>query len=110
MSDKCPKTIDINGGIYQKVETTPETAPYEIGKCYLIRTVTNFSVGRLTFVGPQELVLEDGSWVADTGRFGECLKAGTLSETEKYQSDAIIGRGSLVDVQEWKHDLPNVSK
>ena len=107
---ECPNTITIEGRTYQKVVPTPETAPWETGKCYLVRTVTHYILGRLVFVGPQELQMEDACWVADTGRFGECLKNGTLSEVEMLTVSPIIGRGSVVDAHEWKHDLPTVSK
>lgn len=88
--------------------------PYKIGKNYLIVTVTRIYVGRLVEVYKNELVLEDASWVADTGRFSAALKNGietqTSSEIELFNTPVIIGRGSLVDACEYMHDLPTKTK
>jgi len=78
--------------------------PYQIGKLYLIRTVTNYAIGRLTWVGPQELVLEDAAWVASTGRFEAALRTGELEEVEPWpDGEVVIGRGSIVDACLWPH-------
>ena len=84
--------------------------PFTIGQSYLVRCVTHYYVGRLIAVGPMELTLENASWVADTGRFGECLKKGTLSEVENMPGSVIVGRGAIIDAVHWTHDLPTVSK
>lgn len=77
----------------------PDTShPWEIGKCYLIRTVTMTETGRLVAVTPQELVLEDACWIADTGRFADALKTGKYNEQEPFPDGrVIIGRGSVID-------------
>ena len=73
-------------------------AAWEIGKIYLIRTVTMNDTGRLVAVTPQELVLEDAAWVADTGRFADAVKKAEFSEVEPFPAGrVIIGRGSIVD-------------
>ena len=87
-----------------------ESHPYELGQAYLIRTVTHYYLGRLITVDTHELVLEDASWVADTGRFGECLASGTLKELEKIPGNLIVGRGAIVDAIQWTHDLPSETK
>ncbi len=84
--------------------------PWMIGEKYLIRTVTMTQVGRLTHVYSGELVLDEASWVADTGRFHDALAKGTLSEVEPIIGPAIIGRGAIVDACLWKHELPKVQK
>ena len=83
---------------------------FEIGKSYLIRTVTMFHVGRLTAVTDTDLVLSDASWVADTGRFSDAIRTGNLNEIEPFESRVIIGRGGIVDACEWKHSLPRNQK
>ena len=80
--------------------------PWVIGRAYLIRTVTYFALGRLTHVGDKELVLEEASWVADTGRFGDALKTGRLLEVEPFPAELIVGRAAIVDATEWTHTLP----
>lgn len=80
--------------------------PYPIGKNVLVRTVTMIQVGRLVEVGPQELVLEDASWVADTERWSEMLNTGSVRENEPYpEGRVIVGRGAIIDSCEWCHAL-----
>lgn len=74
---------------------------YEIGKIYLIRTVTMIDVGRLVQVTDQELVLEDAAWIADTGRFNDMLKGSEPNEIEPFPDGrVIIGRGAIIDCTE----------
>ena len=95
-----------------KEKNTPEIQPFEIGKAYLIRTVTMIDIGIVKSVGDKELVLSDASWIADTGRFYDTLKNGIegLNEVEPFTDDVIIGRGALIDAVEWKHPLPTEQK
>ena len=83
---------------------------WEIGKNYLIRTVTMIQLGKLKAVTDKELLLSDACWVADTGRFNEALEKGTLKEVEMFQRDVIVGRGGIIDATEWLSDLPKTSK
>lgn len=81
----------------------------------MIRTVTHIDVGRLKFVTDNEIVLEDVSWIADTGRFMDALKDGlesqSNSEIEPFpKGEVIIGRGSIIDACEYKHKLPDKQK
>lgn len=74
--------------------------PFQIGKTYVIRTVTMIQLGKLKEVYAQELVLSDASWIADTGRFHQFLKDPTTrSESEPFTADCIVGRGAIVDAQ-----------
>jgi len=73
-------------------------SPWEIGKNYLIRTVTMIDTGELVSVGEQELVLEKASWIADTGRFSGALQSCNFSEVEPFpEGRLIVGRGSVID-------------
>jgi hypothetical protein len=89
---------------------------FQIGKNYLIRTVSHIDVGKLLMVGDKELVLTNASWIADTGRFSNCLRDGfeeqTNSEIEPFPTNAkvIIGRGSIIDMVEYTHKLPKHQK
>ena len=78
-------------------------SPWEIGKTYLIRTVTMTDTGVLIAVTPQELVLKDAAWIADTGRFADALKSAQFNEVEPFpDGKVIIGRGSIIDAVEIK--------
>jgi len=88
-----------------------EAYPYEIGQNYFIRTVTHYFTGTLLWVGRQELLLENVSWIADTGRFSNALKDGKLNEVEPYpEGHVVIGRGSIVDASPWKSGIVMVQK
>ncbi len=79
-----------------------DTSAWEIGKIYLIRTVTMIDVGRVVAVTPQEVVLEDAAWIADTGRFHNMI-TGTADpkEIEPFpEGRAIVGRGAIIDAVE----------
>ncbi len=77
---------------------TLNKSPYEIGKIYLIRTVTMIDLGRVVEVTDQEIILEDAAWIADTGRFSDALKSENFSEVEPFPSGkVIIGRASVID-------------
>ena len=83
-------------------QTVPQVVdvvgPWEIGKNYLIRTVTMIDTGKLVAVGPQELTLESAAWVADTGRFCGALQSCDFNEVEPFpEGKLILGRGSVID-------------
>ena len=85
--------------------------PYEIGKNYFIKTVTHYFTGTLLYVGTHELLLENVSWIADTGRFSNALKEGRFDEVEPYpEGHVIIGRGSIVDASIWNFGVIMVQK
>ena len=71
---------------------------WDIGSCYLIRTVTMIQTGRLVRVTPQELVLHEAAWIADTGRFADALRSLDFLEVEPFpDGPVIVGRGAIVD-------------
>jgi len=85
-------------------------AHWKIGANYLIRTATMIDAGKLVAVTEHELVLEDASWIADTGRFGKALETGTFNEVEMFPAgQVIIGRGSLIDAVQIA-ELPTKTK
>lgn len=75
-----------------------DNSAWELGKIYLIRTVTMIDTGRLVAVTPQELVLEDAAWIADTGRFKDAVEKAEFGEVEPFPAGrVIVGRGSIID-------------
>jgi hypothetical protein len=82
-----------------------------IGKPVFVRTVTMHYTGRLKAVYSQELVITDAAWVADSGRFSDALKTGSLNEVEPYpDGSVVVGRGGVTDVSAWHYGLPRVQK
>lgn len=101
-----PETIKIDEIEYvrkDKLQTIKpvyegEFQPFEIGAVYLIRTVTMIDVGRVVAVSKQYVILEDATWVADTGRFSDALKSCNFSETEPFpDGQVILSTGSIID-------------
>lgn len=76
----------------------------------MIRTVTNYLLGKLEKVTKTDLLLSAASWVADTGRFHVALRDGVLNEVEPYPNEVIVSRGAIVDAAVWNHELPRVAK
>lgn len=84
--------------------------PFEIGKSYFIRTATYHCTGRVKKVVGHFLVLEDASWIADSGRFNEAINEGKLSEVEPVHVEMGVNIEGVIDYFEWKHDLPRYVK
>ena len=83
--------------------------PFEVGKSYLIRTVTHYDLGRVVRVTGGFVVLGEASWVPDTGRFANALATGELSELEpawNKSRECIVSIGAIVDAWEGDHALP----
>jgi hypothetical protein len=74
----------------------------EVGKVLLVRTVTNYFVGRLVKVHDDALELVDVSWIPEMGRFHRCWKDG-MKEVEPFPDGqtVYIASGALVDVTEY---------
>ncbi len=83
---------------------------FKVGEKYLIRTVTFFYTGLLTNITDTDLLLSDAAWIADTGRFHDCLKSGEMNEVEPFTSDVIVPRSAIIDATIWNHHLPREQK
>lgn len=84
--------------LFQGQMTANTSHPFEIGKAYLIRTVTMIDTGIVKAVYPAEIVLTDAAWIADTGRFSDAVKKAEFNEVEPFpEGEIIIGRGSIID-------------
>jgi hypothetical protein len=76
------------------------------GKAVMIRTVTMAHVGRVVSIDAEFILLEDGGWIAETGRFSQMLNEGQISEFERAPGQFLVAKGGLIDVWPWDHDLP----
>lgn len=98
--------------VNQSIESVlyPRT-PFEIKKNYLIRTVTMIDIGRVKAIIGSFLVLENASWIGNTGRFHECLKKTDIfEEIEPFHQDAILNLNSIIDATPWPYELPVAAK
>jgi hypothetical protein len=95
-----------------------KSPPFTEGQSYFIRTVTYHCVGRVVAVfGARKsgngmgafVQLTDASWVADSGRFAQAIKDGTLNEVEPVGA-MYVAIASVVDVFPWVHVLPTQQK
>lgn len=84
--------------------------PVKIGYNYLFRTVTHIEVGRVKSVDGVFVTLEDASWIADTGRYHDCLSKGVFNEVEPYPLTTTINSASLINFAPWPHSLPREQK
>ena len=82
---------------------------FKVGKSYLFRTVTYHLVGKVESIKGKFLVLKDASWVADSGRFMNAIKEGTLKEVEPVGT-AYLNTDTVVDAFPWNHALPKEQK
>jgi len=83
---------------------------FKVDESYFIRTITMHHVGRVTEITDKAVIMEDASWVADSGRFGEALSVGMLNEVEPFPDPVIIPLHAIVDATIWRHKLPREAK
>jgi hypothetical protein len=83
--------------------------PFQLGQSYFFRTVTFHIIGRVAAIRKNFLVLNDASWVADSGRFMNSIKDGELNEVEPL-GDWIVNTDSITDCGPWRHPLPKEQK
>ena len=94
-------------------EDTTDATPFQTGKAYLIRTVTNYWTGRVVAINlcsPGWLVLEDAAWICETGRYAQATSAEALQEVEPRDGQVIVGLSAIVDAAEWLSPLPREVK
>jgi hypothetical protein len=85
-------------------------SPIRVGNKVFIRSVTHFYTGQIVLLSKDEIVLRDVAWIAWTKRWADALLLGLTKEdeVEPYPDAALVtvGRGAVVDVSDWLHDLP----
>ena len=84
--------------------------PFEVGKQYLIRTVTHIQTGACVKIQGAFVWLDNAAWIADTGRFNDCLKHGKFNEVEPYPNGVCVNTGSIIDFVLFEGDLPTEQK
>ena len=108
------KTVEISEELFEEIKDKigvneiSSLADF-VGSKLFMRTITYHMVGKVTKVVGSLLELSDASWVADSGRFMQAIKNGTLNEVEPV-GRCWVNFNTVVDCFPWKHDLPSVQK
>jgi hypothetical protein len=89
--------------------SSPDALAGLVGQKWFFRTVTYHLVGRVVKYFDNFFLLEDASWVADSGRFTQAIKAGKLNEVEPVGM-TLVNLDSVVDAFPWTHALPTSPK
>ena len=88
-----------------------EAYPYVIGEKYYVEQVTKYFTGRLVGITPNELILDQCAWIADTGRYAGAMASGNFNEVEPFPDGiVIVSRGANVIVRPWGLVLPRGQK
>lgn len=107
------KQVEVSDEQYEALlsEVRKELSSYEdlVGQKWFFRTVTYHMVGEVKKIVGRFAYLKDASWVADSGRFTQAIKEGTLSEVEPV-GYAFINLDTVVDFFPWEHELPKEQK
>lgn len=101
---------EINSLVNSGATAPAKPCPVKIGNAYLFRTVTHIELGRVVEIIGDFVKLEEASWIADTGRYHNALRDGTLSEVEPYPDYTIVALNSMVNIAPWNHELPKEQK
>ena len=97
-----PKVVEeyVNSQITDAL--TPPT-PFQIGKSYIFRTITMCNVGRVSNIVGKFVILDQGAWIPDTGRWSECLRdPKNIKEIEPFKKPYGVNVDSIVDYTEWE--------
>jgi hypothetical protein len=107
------RTLEISDESYEKIKSqlleeekvNISSLQDMIGKSFFFRTVTYHIIGKVEKIIGNILELSTASWVADSGRFADAIKKGTLNEVEPLGS-WYVNIQSVTDFGIWKHKLP----
>ncbi len=80
-----------------------------VGEKFFFRTLTFHLTGKVKKIIGSILELEDAAWIADSGRFMQCIKDGVVNEVEPV-GKAFLNVSAVTDFFPWKHELPTKQK
>jgi len=108
------RSLEVSEETYQKIKDQLGEDSFKditelkdmLGEKFFFRTVTYHLTGRVKRVFGNILELENAAWIADSGRFMNAIKEGTLKEVEPV-GKAFINIQSVTDFFPWKHKLPD---
>jgi hypothetical protein len=88
---------------------TPES-PFEVGKAYLFFGVTRYMIGRVRKVFGDLVVIDEASWIPDTGRFSTAVSEFKLAEVERAPDGVVVNVSAITDAVPWSGKLPTENK
>lgn len=111
------KTIQVSDETYEKIKKDLPCGEEQdlsslndmIEKKFFFRTVTYHMTGKVKKIIGNILQLEDAAWIADSGRFEQCIKDGKINEVEPV-GIAFLNLSACVDFFPWNHELPTKQK
>ena len=112
------KQIEISDETFEKLKDQlsadglmKEINNYEdlVGGKFYFRTVTFHLTGEVKKIVGRFAYLKKAAWIADSGRFMEAIKNGTLNEVEPV-GDAFVNLDTVTDFFPWTHKLPDTQK
>jgi hypothetical protein len=104
------KTIEVSDEVYEQIKDklgdSKEIFSYEdlVGGAYYFRTVTYHLIGKVRKIVGRFAYLESASWIADSGRFMNAIKDGTLNEVEPV-GFAFVNLDTVTDFFPWEHSI-----
>jgi hypothetical protein len=116
MKEITEMVVTLEKKLTQKQTATATTVngkfQFEVGRAYLFFNVTRYILGKVVANYDDAIVLENSSWVADTGRYHAALANGDLKEVEvnPLNTEHILFKGAICDVAIWNHPLPAKTK
>lgn len=102
--------MELLGLALENKSESSSSCPLEVGKCYLIRTVTLYYTGRVKEIRGKFFRLEEAAWIADTGRFAQASESGEFNEVEPFANDPWVNSDAIIDAQEITFALPRQQK
>jgi len=111
------KTLQVSDETYEKIKSQLQEEEQKdisqlqdfVGEKLFIRTVTYHLTGKVEKIFGNMMELSNGAWIADSGRFEQAIKDGTLNEVEPV-GKVFINLNSVVDMFPWTHKLPQSQK
>lgn len=99
--------VVFRGSVFRKVSTMDF-----VDKNVIIRTVTYHYTGQVIEQDDKWVVLDKAAWIADSGRWNEAIKSGSLNEVEPYPDGhrVYISLDAIVELTGWSHPLPRTTK
>lgn len=85
---------------------------FQVGKNYLIRTVTMIYTGEFVGIEGDYILIKNAAWIPETARWMDTVASGMFNEVEPYPDTAIVGinRQASLDVVEVDWKLPRDQK